>query len=209
MTMTRPTAPYRHLRPGHFYRLDRSFTDHDGRLHTAGICWRFHGHSFLPYEDGLSLFFVDETGHDLHIRLQNRPQEQAAIIDALDRYLVASAPPTRAARASLRDIENGRLAAFDGVDTIWLVWPDIRRVTAAYGRQQYDMTRCFEIDHRRGTSIFLPETDPTWPRFISEMTTHLAGAIPESNWSETLAQHPENAITIWRRPHILHRLFAR
>lgn len=80
--------PFQHLEPGRRYRVTASFADYDGDLHPVGETWRFLAHNFLPYDDGLSLFVSLDDAHEWHIRMQWRPEAQAAVIDALDRYLV-------------------------------------------------------------------------------------------------------------------------
>ena len=80
-------APFKHLRPGTRYVVRVAFQDHDSATHPEGESWIFRTHSFLPYDDGLSLFVSRPDGSDAQIRLQWRPEEQAAIIDALERYI--------------------------------------------------------------------------------------------------------------------------
>lgn len=200
-------TPYRHLRPGHFYRLVRPFTDHDGIRREPPQVWRFVSSTFLPYEDGLTLSFTDDRGNEFKVRLQDRVEEQASVVENLAAHMVKCDAPNRYARAGIRAVHGDDLIAFDGVDRFALTWADISRVTAAYGRQQYDMTRCLEIDHRRGTVIFLPETEPLWNQFISGLETHLDGAVPEQQWSATLSKSPESAVTVWRRQSLKHRIF--
>ena len=80
--------PYRHLVPGRRYHVVRSFADHDGIAHEPGESWTFRRATFLPYEDGLSLF-VDAPGSPpRQIRLRHRPEAEGAIIDALDLYVL-------------------------------------------------------------------------------------------------------------------------
>jgi hypothetical protein len=64
-----------------------AFTDYDGDLHAEGESWVFIGHSFLPYEDGLSLFVSRDGKSVQHIRLQWRPETQGAVIDDLERHV--------------------------------------------------------------------------------------------------------------------------
>jgi len=68
------------LTPGTRYRLIGEFVDYDGVPHAVGETWRFLGKSFLPYEDGLTLF-VERDGKQVSLRLQWRPETQADIID--------------------------------------------------------------------------------------------------------------------------------
>ncbi|MES2445473.1 MAG: DUF3601 domain-containing protein [Pseudomonadota bacterium] len=84
-----PRQGFKHLKPGRRYEVTAPFTDYDGDLHPAGERWRFLTHNFLPYEDGLSLFVSLDDAQEWHIRLQWRPETQAAIIDALEQHLRA------------------------------------------------------------------------------------------------------------------------
>jgi hypothetical protein len=80
-------VPFQHLRPGARYVVRVAFRDYDGETHPEGESWVFRTHSFLPYEDGLSLFVSRPDGSERQIRLQWRPEAQAGIIDALDRHI--------------------------------------------------------------------------------------------------------------------------
>ncbi len=55
------------LLPGQTYRVIAPFKDYDGIVHPIGESWRFVKKSFLPYEDGLSLF-VEKDGQNLMVR---------------------------------------------------------------------------------------------------------------------------------------------
>lgn len=80
---------YRHLLAGKKYRVATSFIDYDGDAHHAGEAWTFLGFSFLPYEDGLSLFVsLDGCGEWL-IRLQLRAEEQAEVVNNLEHHIEA------------------------------------------------------------------------------------------------------------------------
>ena len=81
-----PSAPYRHLRPGQRYRVALPFTDHDGVRHPAGQEWTFVGHSYLPYENGLSLF-VREEGVLRQIRLRDAPEDERAVVERLEAFV--------------------------------------------------------------------------------------------------------------------------
>ncbi|MGK9230831.1 DUF3601 domain-containing protein [Inquilinus limosus] len=72
-----------HLVKGRRYEVVREFVDFDGIRHPAGESWTYIGHSFLPYEDGLTLLVRPGEA----IRLQWRPESQGAIIDRLDTHL--------------------------------------------------------------------------------------------------------------------------
>jgi len=77
---------FMHLRSGARYRVVAPFRDFDGEVHQPGMEWTFEGHSFLPYDDGLSLF-VEQDGRTRQIRLRWLPGDQAEIIDNLSAYL--------------------------------------------------------------------------------------------------------------------------
>ena len=62
------------------YRVIKEFTDYDKEVHPIGETWIYIGTTFLPYEDGLSLF-VMRDGTRLMYRLQWRKEEQADIIE--------------------------------------------------------------------------------------------------------------------------------
>ncbi len=69
------------------YRVQKEFEDFDRDRHLIGEEWVFLGHSFLPYEDGMSFFVSLDGAQEWHIRLQWRPEQQGAVLDALDEYL--------------------------------------------------------------------------------------------------------------------------
>ncbi len=81
-----PLRDFKHLKMGEAYVVVRDFTDYDGVVHPTGETWRFLGHNFVPYHDGLSLF-VEMGGVERHIRMQWLPETQAAIIDDLESYV--------------------------------------------------------------------------------------------------------------------------
>jgi Domain of unknown function (DUF3601) len=68
------------LVPGRTYRVIRIFIDYDGTVHPIDESWRFVKKSFLPYEDGLSLF-VEKNQQTVLFRLQWREESQGQIID--------------------------------------------------------------------------------------------------------------------------------
>lgn len=80
--------PYAHLVPGRRYHVVRAFVDHDGKAHPVGESWTFHRATFLPYEDGLSLFVAAPGSPPRQIRLQHRVEAEGPVIDALDRHLL-------------------------------------------------------------------------------------------------------------------------
>lgn len=57
-----------------------------------GETWQFLGHSFLPYEDGLSLFVSPDGTSEWHIRLQWQPEGQGEVVDDLSRYIKPAQP---------------------------------------------------------------------------------------------------------------------
>ena len=79
---------YRHLVPGRRYRVVRPFVDHDRIAHPVGESWTFRRATFLPYEDGLSLFVDAPDGPTHQIRLQHRPETEGPILDAFDRFVL-------------------------------------------------------------------------------------------------------------------------
>lgn len=83
---------YRSLVAGEVYRVEQAFVDYDGELHEAGEQWTFLGYSFLPYDDGLSLFVSLDGSREWHIRMQLRPDEQQPVVDALEQYVTRVAP---------------------------------------------------------------------------------------------------------------------
>ena len=87
LSMQEPAQAFKHLQPGRRYRVVRGFVDYDGVSHVEGESWMFLTSSFLPYEDGLSLFIRMNDGAKGHIRLQWRPESQSTVIDALEDHL--------------------------------------------------------------------------------------------------------------------------
>lgn len=79
---------YMHLVPGRRYRVVRAFVDHDGIAHPVGESWLFRYATFLPYEDGLSLFVAMPGSQPQQIRLQNRAEAESLTINALDRHVL-------------------------------------------------------------------------------------------------------------------------
>lgn len=81
-------ADIRALIAGQRYRVVQEFVDYDRQVHPTGETWVFEGTHFLPYEDGLTLH-VRAHGLPLVYRLQQRPQEQAAIIEHFTDFVAA------------------------------------------------------------------------------------------------------------------------
>lgn len=86
MSQDRPRASFGHLWPERAYVVAQPFRDFDGQEHPVGETWVFVGSSFLPYDDGLSLFVTIE-GQPRQIRMQWRPEQQGLIINNLESYL--------------------------------------------------------------------------------------------------------------------------
>lgn len=89
----RPSKVFPHLRDFHHliigrrYRVVKIFTDYDRGEHPVGEEWTFEGHSFLPYDDGLSLFVALDDGRTQHIRMRWTPEDQGPVVDALPHYV--------------------------------------------------------------------------------------------------------------------------
>jgi hypothetical protein len=88
LARTWPTSSFAHLQTDQDYVVVRAFRDFDGGEHLVGEHWTFIGSSFLPYDDGLSLFAVID-GVERQVRMQWRNEEQGPIIDNLKDYLQA------------------------------------------------------------------------------------------------------------------------
>lgn len=86
MSQDWPTTSFGHLWPGTTYTVVQAFRDFDGTDHPVGEIWTFIGSSFLPYDDGLSLFVAIE-GDRRQIRMQWREEAQGPIIDNLEDYV--------------------------------------------------------------------------------------------------------------------------
>jgi hypothetical protein len=80
-------VPFQLLTPGREYRVVKEFADHDGTCHLVGEEWVFLGHSFVPYDDGMSFFVSLDGRQEWLIPLQWRPEEQSGILDALGEYV--------------------------------------------------------------------------------------------------------------------------
>ena len=78
---------FKHLKTGRRYRVVKAFTDFDRDEHPAGETWRFEGHSFLPYDDGLSLFVSPDEDRLRHVRMRWTPEDQGEVIDHLEAYI--------------------------------------------------------------------------------------------------------------------------
>lgn len=76
-----------HLIPGGKYRVCKLFIDYDKCAHPVGEIWTFLETHFLPYEDGLILHVMLESGTQAVYRLQWRKDEQAHIIEQFANYV--------------------------------------------------------------------------------------------------------------------------
>jgi hypothetical protein len=74
------------LVPQQIHLVVKEFKDFDGAIHPVGESWRFLEKSFLPYDDGLSLF-VERDGQRVQFRFQWREEGQAEIIDNFSDYV--------------------------------------------------------------------------------------------------------------------------
>lgn len=82
---------FMHLVIGRRYRVVKAFADFDAGEHPVGEEWVFQGHSFLPYDDGLSLFVAPEEGKTRQIRMRWTPDDQGPIVDRLQDYVQPAA----------------------------------------------------------------------------------------------------------------------
>lgn len=89
-TAREPARSYGHLVPGTTYEVRKTFVDYEGVQHLAGERWVYRSYGLLPYEDGLSLLVSLDGVNEWHIRLQDRPEEQGAIIHALADHVMES-----------------------------------------------------------------------------------------------------------------------
>lgn len=84
-----PTEAFKHLVSGRDYVVIQAFKDFDQGQHPVGERWTYIGSSFLPYDDGLSLF-MEVDGKRRQVRMQWRDEEQGPIIDRLQDYVRAA-----------------------------------------------------------------------------------------------------------------------
>jgi hypothetical protein len=77
--------PFKHLIPGKLYRIVRPFADYDGNVYQPGGEYQYLGNGFLPYDDGLTLYF-SQADEMLIVRLQWREEAQKDIIEELEAY---------------------------------------------------------------------------------------------------------------------------
>lgn len=72
---------------GRHYRVIADFRDFDGDLHAVGEEWEFLGYSFVPQDDGMSLYVVTEGDLEWIVRMQWRPEQQGRVLDDLEEHL--------------------------------------------------------------------------------------------------------------------------
>lgn len=80
--------PYGHLVPGRRYRVVRRFVDFDYDAHEVGEEWTYLGTSFLPHDDGRSLFVTLDGALEHHIRMKDVEAEQGPILADFESYVV-------------------------------------------------------------------------------------------------------------------------
>lgn len=85
MDTSKLNKQYGLLESGKTYEVINTFVDFDSIRRYQGEKWKFVGSSFLPYENGLSLFFK-VNGKLEHIRLQTIPEQQLEISENLEHY---------------------------------------------------------------------------------------------------------------------------
>lgn len=73
------------------YRVVRAFVDFDHAEHPVGETWTFVGSSFLPHDEGLSLFVQNDEG-EWHIRLQLYPDKQERLWREFKQYVELVGP---------------------------------------------------------------------------------------------------------------------
>jgi hypothetical protein len=75
------------LYPSKWYRVIKTFKDHDEDIHPKGEEWMFWGCSFLPYDDGLSWFVSFDGKQEWCIPMRWNELSQGIIIDSLSEYI--------------------------------------------------------------------------------------------------------------------------
>jgi hypothetical protein len=87
MSTNKKTFTAAELVPGQIYQVINPLADYDRNIHPVGERWRFVKKSFLPYEDGLTLW-VETDERMLSFRLQWRAETQAQIIEHFSDYVI-------------------------------------------------------------------------------------------------------------------------
>ncbi len=80
--------PFKHLLPGRLYRVSRPFQDWFGKTWEVDERLSFVTHSVVPYHSGVTLTFKGEDGVERVLTMQWLPEEQGAVLDALEAHLV-------------------------------------------------------------------------------------------------------------------------
>jgi len=71
---------------GKTYHVTADFVDYDGLPHRAGEIWRFIGHNFLPYDDGLTIY-IERGGQNSVFRMQWRNEAQGEVVSNFSDYV--------------------------------------------------------------------------------------------------------------------------
>jgi hypothetical protein len=86
---------YGQFRTDASYAVLKAFRDYDGGEVAAGTRFKVTAIAFLPYEDGLTLEVQVSSPGSMPrlgvLRLQDRPETQAAIIDPAGGFIAPSA----------------------------------------------------------------------------------------------------------------------
>jgi hypothetical protein len=88
MTSARSYGP---LKAGQSYCVIQAFTDYDGSRHEVGESWTYLDHYYFTHEDGLCLFVSLDGKQEWRFRLQDRPEEQGAIVRGLHEGVMVKA----------------------------------------------------------------------------------------------------------------------
>ena len=84
--MAKRTFAGSQLIPGMMYRVITAFEDFDGSSHPVGETWKYVGHNFVPYDDGLTLY-IEKEGQPHSIRLRWAPESQGHIVSTFSDYV--------------------------------------------------------------------------------------------------------------------------
>lgn len=84
---TDSAVEYKHLLSGRLYKVIKEFADYDRFVHKAGETWTFLGYSYLPHDNGLSLFVSLDGINEWHLPMQCGEDEQGPIVDRLETYV--------------------------------------------------------------------------------------------------------------------------
>ena len=78
---------YLFLQAGNKYRVVQPFSDYSGYLHPIGEEWMFLGYSFVPYDEGLSLFITFNQLEEWNIPMLYNENGQQDIIESFSEYI--------------------------------------------------------------------------------------------------------------------------